>query len=130
MNRRTLKLWLLAAIAALLLAALAAAPLALQAGSTPPTPAQAVQQAWQRAHDLGTYRFTTDLTATAYPAPTLANTGRPARDERLHLEGDVDLPASTLQMSLWGGDGSVLNPASGVEVRIEGDVGHAWLCPR
>jgi hypothetical protein len=35
------------------------------------------------AHDLGAYRFTTDLTATAYPAPMLA-TGRPAR-RRLHL---------------------------------------------
>jgi len=79
------KVWLLAAIAALLLAALAAARCS-QVGSAPPTPAEAVQQAWQRARDLGAYRFTTDLAATAYPAPP-GQRWPDGREERLHLEG-------------------------------------------
>jgi hypothetical protein len=115
------KLWFLAAAAVLLLAALAAAPLASRADSAPLTPAEAVQQAWQRARDAGTYRFSTDLTAIAYPAPTLANVGRPAREERLHMEGRVDLPARTVLLSLWQGAGSLLNARDSVEVRIEGD---------
>ena len=34
-------------------------------------PRQVVEQAWQRARELGRYRFTTDLEASNYP-------GRPA----------------------------------------------------
>ena len=37
------------------------------------------------------------------------------------MEGSVDLPARTLQLSLWQGAGSLLIPGDGVEIRIEGD---------
>ncbi|MFN2184456.1 MAG: LamG-like jellyroll fold domain-containing protein [Anaerolineae bacterium] len=106
----------------------AAGPSLQQAGDSSPagrqasqSPAKAVQQAWQRARDAGIYRFTTDLTAIAYPAPTLANTGQPGRKDELYMEGSVDLPAGTLLLSLWQGAGSVLNPGDGIEVRIEGN---------
>ena len=120
-DSRRRMLSLLAAIAALFLAALAVDHMVFPAGSQGPSPADTVQQAWQRARDLGTYSFATDLTATAYAAPKLANTGRPASEERLHLEGSVDVPADTLLLSVWQGSGSVLNPRDGVEVRIEGN---------
>ncbi len=35
------------------------------------------------------------------------------------LEGDVDLPGRTMQMRLWTGGGSVANPDSAAEMRIE-----------
>ena len=100
MNHPTHRVWPLAALAALLLVALAAAPLASLASSEPPTPAEAVQQAWERARDLGAYRFTTDLEATISPAGQPAPTSG-ARYERLYIEGRVDLPAQKLEMTLW-----------------------------
>ncbi|MGD8855030.1 MAG: LamG domain-containing protein, partial [Chloroflexota bacterium] len=122
MNRhRTRNLRILAALAAVFLIALAAAPLAALADSQPPTPAEAVQRAWQHARDLGAYDFTTDISAVVYPPATLASIGRPGGKDQLHLEGSVDLPARTMALNLWQGAGSVLNPADGVEVRIEGD---------
>lgn len=122
MNRsRILKGSAFAITAVLFLSILAGVLLDFRARSRPPTPEEAVHRAWQRARDLGAYRFSTELTATAYTAPTLANVGRPSREERLHLEGSVDLPARTLLLSVWQGGGGILDPGGGVEVRIEGD---------
>ena len=80
-----------------------------------------MQQAWQRAHDLGAYNFVTDLSANAYPDRVLASVGQPGRKEQLHMEGSVDLPARTLLLSLWQGAGSLLKTSDSVEIRIEGD---------
>ena len=96
------------------------APLA--SGAAPSlSPQQVVQRAWQRAQEVGVYHFATDIAQTTYPAPRLTNVGRSSRQETLHIEGETDLPARTMQMALWQGGGSVLNPRDGVEVRIEGD---------
>lgn len=89
-----------------------------------PVPSQAVQVAWERAHELGAYHFTTQIEQTTYPAPALTNVGRSPRQETLHLEGSADLAARTMQLTLWTGEGSVANPGSGVEVRIEGEQGY------
>jgi hypothetical protein len=114
----------------LLLMAIAIAPLASAAGPAF-TPEQAVQRAWQHAQEAGVYHFASEIVQTTYPAPAVANFGRTSRQETLYLEGDVDLPAHTMGMSLWK-DGNVLNPRDGLEVRIEGDrawgrqIGAAW----
>ena len=114
----------------MLLMAIAIAPLASAAESAP-TPEQVVQRAWQHAQELGVYHFASEIVQTTYPAPAVANFGRTSRQETLYLEGDVDLPAHAIGMSLWK-DGNVLNPRDGLEVRIEGDrawgrqIGGAW----
>ena len=87
------------------------------------SPEHEVQAAWQRAQEAGVYHFASDIVQTTYPAPTIANFGRTSRQETLHLEGDMDLPAHAIGMSLWK-DGNVLNHRDGLEVRIEGD--RAW----
>jgi len=99
-------------------------PLATRAAPEPLSPARAVQVAWERVHDMGAYRFTTKIVQTTYPAPALANAGRSPRQETFHLEGSTDLAVRTMQMSLWKGEGSVSNPGSGIEVRIEGEHGY------
>jgi len=105
-----------------ILVAIAIVPLASAAGPAP-TPEQAVQRAWQRAHEAGVYHFASEIVQTTYPAPAIANFGRTSRQDALYLEGDVDLPAHTIGMSLWK-NGNVLNSRDGLEVRIEGD--RAW----
>ena len=88
------------------------------------SPEQAIQRAWRAAHDAGVYHFTSDVVQTSYPAPALGNVGRSSTRNQLHLEGDVDLPARTMQMRMWTGAGSVANPDSAAEMRIEGN--RAW----
>jgi hypothetical protein len=83
------------------------------------SPEEAVQRAWQRAQEVGAYHFTTEMLQTTFPAPTLANVGRSSRRETLHLEGNVDLPARAIRMSLWKDGGNVVTFRDGVEVRIE-----------
>ncbi len=107
---------------ALTLITLACAPVA-SAGVFPDTPEKIIQEAWQRAADLGAYRFATEMTQVTYPAPALANVGRSPTQQTVHLEGSVDLPKHALNMQLWQG-GSVLQPADAMEIKVEGD--RAW----
>jgi subtilisin-like proprotein convertase family protein len=81
---------------------------------TPADPEQIVQRAWQRAQASGTYRFQTRIVQTTYPAPALANVGRSGRQESVQIEGQADLPARALWMSLQQENGTV-------EMRVEGD---------
>jgi hypothetical protein len=60
-----------------------------------------VQRAWDHARDVGVYRFATDLGESIYPARSLSNAGRGPQRVNLHMEGDVDLPARTLEFRLW-----------------------------
>ena len=103
--------WILAMSVALLLIGIVLAPHDSQA-ARPLSPEQTVQ--------------------TTYPAPALVNVGRSSRQDTLHIEGQTNLPARTLQMTLWKDGGSLLNPSDGVEMRIVGDqaygrsVGSEW----
>jgi hypothetical protein len=81
-------------------------------------PGQAVERAWQRARELGIYHFTTDLETT------ISSTGRPvpensARHERLYLEGQVNLPAQKIELTMWERGGIAFNTRQGIQVRIQ-----------
>jgi Concanavalin A-like lectin/glucanases superfamily/Bacterial TSP3 repeat/Bacterial Ig-like domain len=91
-------------------------------------PAEAVRRAWQRARDAGVYAFATDLAQITYPARSLSNAGRGPDRSQLHMEGQIDQPARTLEFRMWqpsmtgaGGAASGMAPGSGAEARIEGD---------
>ncbi len=113
----------------LLIVALLAYPVATAATMTTLDPLDA---AWRRAQESGVYHFATTVVETTHPAPTLANVGSGSRQQRFYLEGETDLPKSTLQMMLWQGGGNLVQSRDGVEVRIEGDraygrqIGGAW----
>jgi len=119
-SRRTGR-WVLGIGGVLLL--LSACVLVFTFRDRPPQPqaGPAVQRAWRRAQELGNYRFVSDVAVRTLPAPALANVGRSSREERLHLEGAIDLPARSMRLSLWQGEGSVLKARDGLEIRIEGD---------
>jgi len=103
-----------------------------------PPPARAVQQAWRNAHAAGGYHFATQIAQITYPAPALVNVGRSSRRDELYLTGEAHLPPEltpvswasasgsqrSLHMTLWQHGGSILNPADGIEIRIEGDQAH------
>ncbi|MCX6047416.1 MAG: hypothetical protein NT075_20110, partial [Chloroflexi bacterium] len=84
-----------------------------QAATTNP-----VIAAWEQARARGAYHFTSDLTQTTTPLAILNNVGRSSRQTDLHLEGDSDVRAATMNLRLWTQEGSVSQPNSGVEVRV------------
>jgi hypothetical protein len=94
---------------------------ALSTGASAPSPHRVVQAAWERARDAGVYQFSTDLVQTTRPLPVVTNIGREAKREFLHLEGTLDQPARTFEMTLWSQGGSVLDASSGVSVRVDGE---------
>ena len=112
--------WIFAVTAAALLLGSVTAPRFAYAEDDPPA-GRAVQQAWRSAQEAGTYRFSTEVAQTTFPAPAVVNVGRSPRQQTLYLEGEVDLPTRTLEMGLWQGGGGVADPGSGIELRIEGD---------
>jgi subtilisin-like proprotein convertase family protein len=77
--------------------------------------------AWERAREAGSYHFTADIRQTVVPQPTILNVGRESKVETFHLEGQTNLPDRQLHLTLWSQGGSVLDPDSGIEVKVEGD---------
>lgn len=97
-------------------------PVSAQEGTTPPTlpnDKQAIDQAWELAQASGIYHYRSLVAQTHFPAPSVTNAGRQPTETAFGVEGWVDLPAETLEMTLWR-DGS-FDPARGVAMRIEGD---------
>ena len=75
--------------------------------------------ALQRARAAGSYRFTSDITQVTAPTSKVTNAGRSGRTDQLHLEGETNLRDESMQMRLWTGQGSVADPSSGLEVKLE-----------
>jgi|GEM_PF-861398 len=84
-----------------------------------------VASAWERAREAGAYRFSADVRQTTIPQPTVRNVGRASKTQAVHLEGETDLPAHQLHLTLWSQGGSVLDTASGVEIRVDGERAYA-----
>ncbi len=84
-----------------------------------PAAQREVSQAWQRAVELGSYRYTTDVIQTTIPLATVQNMGRSSKQQAIHLEGESNLRDQSMHLTLWMDGGSVLNPASGIEMKVE-----------
>jgi hypothetical protein len=80
-------------------------------------PTAVVQQAWQRAQQSGRYHYRSQVDQTIYPAPAVQNAGRPPQQSHLAVDGEVDIPAETMALTLWQ-DGS-FNPQTGLSVKVE-----------
>src|SRR5262245_12812790 len=78
-----------------------------------------VSAAWARARDAGSYHFDSDVTQVTIPSPKPGNVGRSSRTEQLHLEGQTNLRANTMEMRLWSDGGSVLLDESGAAIKVE-----------
>ncbi|MFN8486196.1 MAG: LamG-like jellyroll fold domain-containing protein [Caldilineaceae bacterium] len=87
--------------------------------ATPATPTDAVAQAWQLAQRLSRYHFMTQVEQQRYPAPRLANVGRTPQTDYIDGEGQVDLAANQMQMTLWQQQDATATKAGGVEFKVE-----------
>src|SRR5690242_20337933 len=76
-----------------------------------------VTAAWERARAAASYAFTGDVTQITLPLATLTNVGRTSHTEKFHVEGQNDLRAKQLEMTLWSEGGSVLQADSGLSIR-------------
>ncbi|HNT75572.1 MAG TPA: hypothetical protein PKH77_11210, partial [Anaerolineae bacterium] len=108
----------------LLILALAVAPIVSTSAQSGDAVA-AVTAAWERARAAGAYRYTADLVQTTIPKPLVANIGQTSRQNRVHLEGESNLPEGALSMRLWANGGNVSDAATGAELRVEGDRAYA-----
>ncbi len=86
-----------------------------------PSPARALDQAWDQFRRAGGYEFSTTVEQTTFPAPRASNAGRPSSQEIYHLSGKNDLHNRSLLMTIWQGEGSLLEPGDGIQLKIEGD---------
>lgn len=114
------RLWWLGMLLALVVGARITAWGAPAAGQNAATPAATLQNAWTLTQQLGRYRFTSTIEQTTNPTPSLRNVGRGPSQETLYLEGKSDLPNQQALLTLWQGDGSVLDPTQAVELRFAG----------
>ncbi len=93
-----------------------------RAAINPLSASGALQSAWEKARQAGSYHFNSTVVQTTIPKPLIANVGVSSQEQRLYLEGDADQAARTLAMQVWSDDAGTLDPATaGLEVRTEGD---------
>ncbi len=78
-----------------------------------------VAAAWAAARAAGSYHFDSDVTQITIPSPTVTNIGRSSQTQTLHLSGQTDLRAQTLEMQLWSEGGSLLQAESSLAVKVE-----------
>lgn len=80
-----------------------------------------VTKVWQNARDAGGYGFRSDIIERAIPLAQTSNVGRTSTTYNYHLEGTANFTAHTFDMSLWDQGGSVLDPKTATQVKIEND---------
>ena len=80
-------------------------------------PEQAIAEAWELAQESGRYSFRAEVEQTTYPQPMITNGGAQPDVKRLGMEGQVDVPAEALNLTLWS-DAS-FNPDTGISVQVE-----------
>lgn len=80
--------------------------------------AKRVQQSWGLLQDVGKYDFSTTIQQTTFPAPALANVGKSSTSESYQITGQADLHRDTVNIRVFQNQGSLLNQADGVEIRV------------
>jgi hypothetical protein len=56
--------------------------------------------AWDAGRDAGSYHFESDVVQVSTPTATVSNAVRSSRSETLYMEGNADLDASAVELSL------------------------------
>ncbi len=79
-----------------------------------------VKAAWDNARAAGSYHFSADIKQTTIPLTTAQNIGQQSKQQTAHLEGDDDVTGHKLLLSLWSDGGSVNNPNSAIQLKVDG----------
>ncbi|MEZ4618197.1 MAG: hypothetical protein R2867_22155 [Caldilineaceae bacterium] len=85
----------------------------------------AIHQVWQQVRAIGAYGFQANIIQYEIPAASVQNVGRTGERHELRIEGDTDLNAEIMQMTLWHQGGNVLDRAGGLQMKSEG--GRLWV---
>ncbi|MEM7127843.1 MAG: LamG-like jellyroll fold domain-containing protein [Chloroflexota bacterium] len=83
------------------------------------SPYQQIVQAWTKASDIGRYEYRSTAKQITYPAPALANIGRPPKEDNLAAQGQFDNRADELAFTFWL-DGS-FSPDTAIDIRSDGE---------
>jgi hypothetical protein len=82
------------------------------------SPTQEIQRAWQRASDMGAYRYSTTIAQTTHPLLKLENVGLGSTTERIYVEGDMDAAAHLMDLKLWADGGNTTSGENSIEVHV------------
>lgn len=118
-SRRILKLSVFFSICMLVAFTLMWQPTQAHADTTALTPRKAIEQAWEKAQNSGSYGYRAQIEQTTYPAPKVINTGSSPQKDNLAIAGTIDQDAGNMSMTVWL-DGS-FNPNTGYEIKVEGN---------
>ncbi len=81
------------------------------------SPQEMITQAWELARQSGSYHYHSQVEQTTYPLPKLSNSGRAPQEDTVTLDGSVNVPEASMEMTLWQNGGGTL--ADGVSIRVE-----------
>jgi hypothetical protein len=59
--------------------------------------------AWDAGRSTGSYHFRSDVVQTTTPIATVANAGRTSESQTLFMEGDSDVTATAMELTVWSG---------------------------
>ncbi len=65
---------------------------------------------WQRVRQSGMYSFNSELRQTLTPLPTAVNAGRQPKETAVYMQGQTDIAAAALHLTIWSGGGSAVIP--------------------
>ena len=88
----------------------------------PLTAKEEIINAWGLAQASGTYNYHSQVQQVTYPVPKLSNTSRSPQEDTLTMSGSINLPAESMEMTLWQNAGGSL--ADGLSIRVED--GQTW----
>ncbi|MFZ0547184.1 MAG: LamG-like jellyroll fold domain-containing protein, partial [Candidatus Promineifilaceae bacterium] len=84
-----------------------------------------LQTVWEHVRDAGAYHFSADLTQTTQNRPSPSANEPSTQKSQAHIEGQTDLTADVMELTLWKGSGSVLLPETGTQIKVEGGTTYA-----
>ena len=76
-----------------------------------------IEQAWDKVEEVERYSFRTRLVQLVYPAPSIANAGRPPKEETLGISGTYETNSYRMETTLW--PNGTFDPNSGIDMLIE-----------
>ena len=89
----------------------------LSAQTHDPQAQDLIEQAWGKVEEVDSYAFRTRLVQQVYPAPSIANAGRPPQESTLGIAGTYEINSYRMETTLWS-DGT-FDPNSGIDMLIE-----------
>ena len=119
MKRGRLVLYLLLVLLGLIVVLASRAATPTLTTPTHPSPERQMRAAWQKAQQIGAYHYNASILQTTRPLPRLENVGLSSVQQRIFIDGEVNLPAEKIQINLWSEGGNVLTQQDALQIKVE-----------